>query len=509
MPSDLPKQILMIVNAYAPELQRQAALIRQADAPDALMTAENGMAALAQELADDLTAKALKAKLSEPAFQAEATAAAYAGPIRYRSGGRRTVEITLRGGMVMDVAVPYLKPDRRGRPGRKRRKRGKGGTGLYPTLAALGIWHGMTPALSEEICYHVTVCDSVRVARAMLARRDIDPGHKRTLRLVNHVGRRLVAQREHWLQAARRRPATTNGSLSGKRVVVATDGGRIRGRLAKPGRPRDNGHRSYETPWSEPKVLSIHIIGADGRIDRSFQPVYDATLGDCNATFDMILSYLRALGAQDAALLLLIGDGAHWIWNEARVARLVTGLGIPPTRVEQLIDWFHAVEKLGEIAKVPKWSGSQQERWLRRAKRNLWRGNFNALLRSIDDLAVGRRARAIKKHRPYFADNIERMQYSTFAQQGLPTGSGPVESAIRRIVNQRIKAPGTFWIRENAEHMLLMRSYLKSGRWHSLFSWSFATAASWWPPTHASRDPSIGPLAPPPQVSDATLRGYA
>lgn len=51
-----------------------------------------------------------------------------------------------------------------------------------------------------------------------------------------------------------------------------------------------------------------------------------------------------------------------------------------------------------------------------------------------------------------------------------PTGSGAVESAIRRILNLRIKAPGSFWTPEAAETMIFLRSKLLYHRWDAFRS---------------------------------------
>ncbi len=74
------------------------------------------------------------------------------------------------------------------------------------------------------------------------------------------------------------------------------------------------------------------------------------------------------------------------------------------------------------------------------------------------------------------------MQYAAFEDAGIPTGSGAIESAIRRIVNMRMKSNGMFWLEVNAEGMLLLRSYLKSGYLDSLLDWSLLNAAPWWQP---------------------------
>ena len=55
----------------------------------------------------------------------------------------------------------------------------------------------------------------------------------------------------------------------------------------------------------------------------------------------------------------------------------------------------------------------------------------------------------------------------------LPQGSGAIESVVRRVVNLRLKGCGVFWNKENAEAMLLLRSYYKAGRWNMLTSMAF------------------------------------
>jgi len=57
------------------------------------------------------------------------------------------------------------------------------------------------------------------------------------------------------------------------------------------------------------------------------------------------------------------------------------------------------------------------------------------------------------------------MQYECFREANIPCGSGCVESAIRRVINLRLKVPGTFWTRRMAECFLFLRSQLLSGRW--------------------------------------------
>src|SRR5437588_8799910 len=60
------------------------------------------------------------------------------------------------------------------------------------------------------------------------------------------------------------------------------------------------------------------------------------------------------------------------------------------------------------------------------------------------------------------------LDYARFRRRGLPMGSGAVESAIRRVINLRIKGPGLMWEKENAEAMVQLRAAVLSGRWEEL-----------------------------------------
>jgi hypothetical protein len=222
---------------------------------------ELDVAETARDVADHIVEFVLREILADPVLQAETSAAAGASA-KLRDTGRRTVDVTLLGGRSVKVRVPYLKADRRGLPGRPRGtgRRGKGGSGVYPQLALLGIWFGVTPALGDEITRQVTDSDSVRTGRAALARRGIDLGHKQTLRIVNAVGQRAVQQRDLWVKNALEQPASSAGVLRGKRIVVAIDGGRIRQRVELGGRPsEETGHHRYDAPWREPKLFCIAV----------------------------------------------------------------------------------------------------------------------------------------------------------------------------------------------------------------------------------------------------------
>ncbi len=510
MPSNLNEQIENTITLFLQDLKREVPKLVEQRSPSGFRDTEMAVSAACRKLSDDISSCILKATLSDPEFQAATSVAArFINGQKYRNGGLKEVTIQLLGGGSIQVTVEYVKPDRRGgkrggkrdgNRGGKRRKvrRGKGGVGIYPALAALGIWFGVTPALAEEVCRQVTDSDSIRAAREALARRNIDLGQKRTLRIFNKVSGRAVEQRNIWLEQVLENNTEIGTALHNKRVVMGTDGGRLRERHPKGGRRRANGHRGYRGPWKEPKLMVIYVIGDNGRIDYEFRPVYDGTLDNSDRIFDMITAYLKALGAGEVQQLIVVGDGAKWIWK--RTAELARRIGISPEKMVEVIDWCHAVSVLYEIAKVQKTlSLSKRAKWIKKAKKLLHAGKIDLLVIEINILAKNQgeeEQKEIKSRINYFIRNIKRMQYAKFVEAKIPTGSGAIESAIRRLVNMRMKGNGSFWKKINAEGMLLLRSYLKARRFDDLIQHSFTLAAPWWSPsTSTSTGPMVGLLA--------------
>lgn len=465
--------------AMAQEMERSIAEFRSSVAarvadfikvatPEGFREVELVLHGLAREVADELAAAVLRQRVRDTSFSAECVAAARSTG-RYRSNGKRSAQVTLLGGTTHAVTAAYM-PARRG-PSRKRCA-----PALFPALAALGCWWGTSPALADEVSRQVTESSSLRDALESLARRGIRLEYKRTLHLVQGFSQRAIEQRRAWLGRVFREPAPS-GSLRGRTVMVSIDGGRLRERCVKRGHRRANGHHRYDAPWREPRQLVITILDDHGKPERKVRPLYDATLGDADELFILLWAYLRALGAHEAERLVFVADGAPWIWRRVPLLALAVGL---LDKLVPVIDYSHAVATLSTIAGLcAGWSETQKRAWVRRAERKLYHGDIEAVCAAIRELAVGRRARAVLSHLPYFEDNASRMQYPVLRAGELPQGSGIVESAIRRVVNLRLKSAGKFWLRENAEGMLHLRSYLKAGRWDQLVRRTLAMAVPW------------------------------
>ena len=63
------------------------------------------------------------------------------------------------------------------------------------------------------------------------------------------------------------------------------------------------------------------------------------------------------------------------------------------------------------------------------------------------------------------------MDYQRLRRRGLPQGSGAIESAIRRVINLRLKGPGLMWQEGNAEGALGLRAAAVTERREETMAW--------------------------------------
>jgi hypothetical protein len=263
-------------------------------------------------------------------------------------------------------------------------------------------------------------------------------------------------------------------NLNGRRVVVSTDGGRIRIRKNKRGPRTPKGRSRYKTDWREPKLLIIYVVDQQGKADRCFSPYIETTLKGPDAVFGLISYYLKRLQIDRADQVMFIADGARWIW--IRFKKLVNSLNLAG-RIYQLVDFYHAVEHLGKVAELKKaWQPSDRKRWIKKHRRLLLKGHIDRVIAEIKIICRGRISKKLARERTYFIRNKKRMNYKEACELKLPIGSGAVESAIRRVINLRLKGASIYWLEEMAEAMLMLRSYYKAGRWNNLKLFAFSVS---------------------------------
>lgn len=152
----------------------------------------------------------------------------------------------------------------------------------------------------------------------------------------------------------------------------------------------------------------------------------------------------------------VVADGAPWIWD---VAEDVCPDG------QQVVDWYHAVEHLHKAA-VALYSNEQdahkRKRWFKTYKHHLYMGNIDTIISVLHKRDVSQLATYFERHK-------RRMAYLEFREEGLPIGSGTVESGVKQF-KQRLCGTGMRWHGENANLMLVIRSAVLGHDFHELWA---------------------------------------
>lgn len=156
-------------------------------------------------------------------------------------------------------------------------------------------------------------------------------------------------------------------------------------------------------------------------------------------------------GLPQARDRVVLGDGAHWIWNLAQ------------EHFEdsfQLVDWYHAKEHLYQAGHTAFGDGSSAaQRWVKGMEIPLYQGRAWYVAGVIQLLAEehAAAAEALRTEAGYFRENQRRMQYLELREEGFPIGSGMVESACKQF-RARFVGAGMRWSRDGAERLLPIRA---------------------------------------------------
>jgi hypothetical protein len=451
-----PRNRLAEIRAEIEDVQQQIEAKRRDRRPirtaEDFKSREQAIAALTNRLSALLMAEATQLALDDSENRCQARSFAQGAGHTIKDQGRRDLTLRTACGPIL-IRVTYFS---------RNCDRHKAAKGMYPLLLIWGVPDHCSATVVSEISKLVAMLGSLEEVEQVLS----DRGQPLDFKTIRTIAYRFASR----ARATQRAGSLNWGeTVAGRRVVLSTDGGRIRIRTTKRGPKTAKGRHRYRTDWREPKLLIIYVVDEKGQMDREFLAVIDGTLGGPDAIFKLMEFYLRELKITTADKILFVADGARWIWN--RVGMLLRGLGVKPEQVNELVDFYHAVEHLGRIAAMQsRWTAAERQAWIGRQRRRLLKGGIKEVQAAIDTVCGSRRGKALKRERAYFKRNGEagRMDYARIAGLKLPIGSGAIESAIRRVVNLRLKGPSMYWHKTSAEAVLLLRSYYKAGRWNHL-----------------------------------------
>jgi len=153
--------------------------------------------------------------------------------------------------------------------------------------------------------------------------------------------------------------------------------------------------------------------------------------------------------------VVVIGDGAPWIWKLA-----AEHFG----RHTEIVDFYHASEHLWTVAHALHAEDAAASAWAQARVHELHAKGSEPVLRALKEAHAPdeEAAEVLRRERAYIQTNAARMAYPSLREQGLPNGSGAIESSARHLVQLRMKRPGARWSDAGARGVLNVRCHLLS-----------------------------------------------
>jgi hypothetical protein len=187
------------------------------------------------------------------------------------------------------------------------------------------------------------------------------------------------------------------------------------------------------------------------------------TRGGIDALREQLFAECLRHGVGQAAEVLVVADGAMWIWN--LVADRFAG-------ATQRLDFYHASQHLWAVAHAlhPE-DARAAHQWIEPLLKKFKAGRSVKVIAElkviIKRLRTKRRA-TVQSELEYFQSHRARLDYHIAKKHGQPLGSGAIESTCRQY-QCRFKRPGQFWTRSGDEALMCLETFWRNGRWHLLF----------------------------------------
>ena len=214
-----------------------------------------------------------------------------------------------------------------------------------------------------------------------------------------------------------------------------------------------------DEPWKEAKVGVVYRHDAAANEPIAGTSRYVAVVNGMGEFAPVLEEALEVENLDEVGKVVWLGDGAPCNWNLADQ--------LCPDAV-QILDWHHAVEHAVDCGKVLLGEESPLvPLWHRRAQELLAAGDPEALIREVMDCLeciepkrrdTRERLQAVEDLVRYYRANFTRMKYRLYRDDGLPIGSGAVESAHRHVLQKRMKLAGQHWAMRNARRMARLRA---------------------------------------------------
>jgi len=330
-----------------------------------------------------------------------------------------------------------------------------------PVKTELGMAHRRrSPALERALTDLGSEESFAQADRRLKEHDGFSIGPSTVLRVVEGHARRAeayVAQRLEQSSCEFKKPPAERPGV--KRMVIELDGCEIRTGTLEPLNNdertpvRQLKKRKRNEAWREVRVGLARPLG---EVERA----YVARMDPYPPVVAQLFGAACERGLSSQTEIIAVTDGGQGLREE---------LDAQFADLRYVLDRPHLKSHLYETADAIGLKNQERETWVTQRMQQIDAGN---VAKVIEELAAhkgrGRtRAGRLKRYLNRFRDAVH---YDAFREQGLPIGSGEVESAHRTVPQKRLKLPGTWWHPDNLNPMLALRVVRANDWWEDYWN---------------------------------------
>ena len=377
----------------------------------------------------------------------------------YKYGGLLPVQVTLLNGRRAKVLSPvFIHTPRKGRGRPPKRNKG---VVHHVGLELLGFIDKKSIEFISAVVRAAVSLPSFQAAATELAYQGISVSHEQIRKLTYRYADIFMGDRV---------ANVLNGSekQSGLDLEITIDGGRTR--MLEELRKKDGRRKNttYKGQWREPILFSIRIRNQKGELLCEVPQLLDGTMKNWKKAFGLLERYLTHYNLKEAKKITFLADGSKSIWNH--LEPMMRRLGV--NKYKAVVDYMHAKQNLNIVIEMMNKKQNTKKGKVTREEMYdlLWTGNIEGIENYITNFFNSKRRgkkAALNKMKNYF-EHHERFDYKNLVAKEYPIGSGSIESAIRRVINMKLKGNGIFWLENNCEKMIYLRCQFLTGRWNIL-----------------------------------------
>jgi hypothetical protein len=335
--------------------------------------------------------------------------------------------------------------------------------GQAPLDARIGLGPGaLSPALLRAVC---RLSIEASFGAAMDAAREtlgVSIPDETARRDTESIGAVAEADQQAAMAAARQgHPPAVLAPIATGVLAVAVDGVQV---------PHQQGWHEMKVGTLAPLGPGVQVEATTGRTHLAWgEASYCAGAEEAEAFWYRVYAEAcrRGLGTPAVRTVVMLGDGAEWIWHRA-----AQFLGGPGVEMVEIVDIYHAYDYLWDVGDAVFGAGSGAAvGWVQPLKDRLYEQGAAPVLAALAALTppTAEAAEAIRRAAGYFATQAARMDDPRFVARQFPIGSGAVEGTCKALIAARTKGAGRRWSQAGVQAVVSLRALQRSGRWASFW----------------------------------------